>query len=272
MATYAVGDIHGCFETFRRLLECIEFDPGSDRLWLVGDLVNGGPDSVEVLRWVRRHGDCTVTVLGNHDLHLLAVASGAVSMRDSDDFDDVLEASDRDELLGWLRRRPLVHREGDTLMVHAGLLPEWTLEDAVSLAGEVEEVLRSESADRFLDEMYGNRPRGWRSALEGIDRLRVIVNACTRLRALDGRGDIDFEFTDELEALPDFLTPWFEFHGAAWRGARVVCGHWSAIGYHRSGAVHALDSGCAWGARLTAMRLDDERLFQVDSELPAVFD
>lgn len=271
MATYAVGDVHGCLETLNRLLDRVEFDFRRDRLWLVGDLVNGGPDSLEVLRWVREREEGVVTVLGNHDLHMLAVAAGGASMSERDNFDEVLEAPDADELLEWLRHRPLVHRRGEWLMVHAGLLPSWTTEEAVSLAGELEERLASEEAGGFLEVMHGNEPRRWRPELGGDDRLRLIVNALTRLRTVERDGAIDFDFASGLDELPDELTPWFEAEDRASSGTRIVCGHWSAIGYHRAGAVHVLDSGCAWGGELTALRLEDETLFQVDSELPAVF-
>jgi len=266
MATYAIGDIHGCLETLRRLLDRIDWDPERDRLWLVGDLVNGGPDSLGVLRWVRERSDRTVTVLGNHDLHLLAVAAGEAPNRPEDTFGRLLEAPDADRLLNWLRRRPMLHSSGDTVLVHAGLLPEWTADEAGRLAGELEEALRERDPSELFAEMYGNHPRGWSGELEGIDRLRVVVNALTRMRTLE-EGRMDFDFKGEPQNAPGHLEPWYSAEPRRWGGRRVVCGHWSAAGYRRSGDVHLLDSGCRWGGELTALRLDDEKLFQVESEL-----
>jgi len=273
MATYAIGDIHGCFETLQRLLDRIDYDRASDRLWFVGDLVNGGPDSLGVLRWVRERTDDVVTVLGNHDLHMLAVAAGEAPERPNDTFRPVLEAADADDLLDWLRRRPMLHRRDGAVLLHAGLFPSWTVERAEQLAAEVEEALRRRGPAELFADMYGNRPRTWSDEFEGIDRIRVIVNALTRMRSLqkEDRG-IDFDYKQQLEGVPEHLEPWFAVDDAEWEGARMVFGHWSAIGYHRSGTVHALDSGCVWGDSLTALRLEDEALFQVDSELPEVFD
>lgn len=272
MATYAIGDVHGCLETLERLLDAIDFRRAHDRLWFVGDLVNGGPDSVGVLRRVRRLGDRAVTVLGNHDLHLLAVASGAAEMREEDNFDDVLEAPDRGELLEWLGHRPMLHRRGDTLMVHAGLLPPWDADKAVALARELEDALRSDTRADFFDEMYGNRPRRWSDDLTGIERQRVIINAFSRMRCVDEAGQIDFDYKQELDGIPGGLMPWFAHPQRQTRDKRIVFGHWSAIGYHCEEGAHALDSGCVWGSKLTALRLDDEHLFQVASEMPTVFD
>lgn len=272
MSTYVIGDVHGCLDTLDRLLEAISFDPDDDRLWFVGDLVNGGPDSAEVVRRVRDFGDDAVCVLGNHDLHLLAVAAVDAPTRERDTFEDLLEAPDSDELLEWLRHRPLVHREGDTLMVHAGLYPSWTADRAVELAGETERLLRSDRYVDFLDRMYGNEPRGWSDDLEGVERHRVIVNGTTRMRCLDEAGRMDFDYKETLDGIPDGLMPWFAHPDRQSTDVDVVFGHWSAIGYHAEDRVHALDSGCTWGDTLSALRLDDGELFQVDSELPAVFD
>ena len=268
---YAIGDIHGCFETLGRLLDAIEFDPADDRLWLVGDLVNGGPDSLEVLRWVRRHPDSVTTVLGNHDLHMLAVASGAAEMRGKDNFEPVLRAPDADELLDWLRHRPLLVREGESAMVHAGLLPDWTIDEAEQVAGEVEAALQSGEAGEFFEAMYGNEPRRWRDDPTGHDRLRIVVNATTRMRTVDPDGAIQFDYKQGLDGIPDGQMPWFAHPRRRSTDTRLVFGHWSAIGYHSEANTHALDSGCSWGGPLSALRLEDERLFQVDSELPAVF-
>jgi bis(5'-nucleosyl)-tetraphosphatase (symmetrical) len=271
MSTWVVGDVHGCRKTLDRLLDVIDFDAERDELWTTGDLVNGGPDSLAVLRWARNLGDALTVVLGNHDLHMLAVASGARPMRESDDFGDVLEAPDADDLLDWLRHRPLLHRRGETVLVHAGLLPSWDLDRAEQLAGEVESVLRSGEAGTFFESMYGNEPRAWDDALEGEDRWRIVVNTTTRMRTLDEAGRLDFDFKETLEDVPDDRVPWFEHPDRVTEGARLLFGHWSAIGYHRRGRVHALDSGCVWGGELTAMRLEDGEIVQVPSEMPEQF-
>ncbi len=268
MATYVIGDIHGCYQTLQQLLEILPFDPASDKLWSTGDLVNRGPDSLGVLRWARELGETLTVVLGNHDLHMLAVAAGARAMREDDDFRDVLEAPDADDFLEWLSTRPLFHRRGDTALVHAGLLPSWTLDRAEQLAGEVEATLRSSERDDFFEVMYGNEPRRWRDALEGHDRLRLIVNAMTRMRVLDDEDGLEFDFKQSLDELPDARLPWFEHPDRAFEGARLVFGHWSTLGYHRHCDIHGLDSGCVWDGRLTAMRLEDGELFQVPSESP----
>jgi len=272
MSTYAIGDIHGCLETFERLLEAIAFDPGADRLWCVGDLVNGGPDSLGVLRRVREFGERAIVCLGNHDLHLLAVATGAAEARESDTFHDVLEAPDLATWIDWLRHRQLVHRDNDWLMVHAGLLPDWTSDRATELAGETEDLLRSDHCESFLDDMYGNHPRRWRDDLGGIERHRLLVNATTRMRCLDADARIDFDYKRQLDGIPEDLMPWFRHPDRQSTDVEIVFGHWSAIGYHREDRIHALDSGCVWGGALTALRLEDREVFQVDSELPVVFD
>lgn len=278
MAFYAIGDIHGCFETFQRLLRRIDFDPQSDRLWLTGDLINGGPASLETLRWVVDHEDVAQTVLGNHDLHMLAVAAGAREMRKKDTFSEVLEADDADRLLGWLRRQPLVRRTDDYLMVPAALLPSWSADDALRLSEEVEQILQSERAGEFFEHMYGNKPARWSEELEDYVRLRVIVNAMTRLRAVAPKGGMTFDFSGPIEDIPEDRTPWFEapwFEATGvegserrWDDHTVIFGHWSALGIHKVGQVCALDSACVWGGKLSAMRLEDEAIFQVTSEMP----
>ena len=192
MSHYAIGDIQGCHAEFCHLLELVGFSARDDRLWLVGDLVNRGPESLAVLREVKALGDSVVTVLGNHDLHLLTVAAGHTKAHRQDTIAPILDAPDRDELLGWLQRRPLVAAEGDHLLVHAGLVPAWTPAMALALSGEVQAMLASEHADRFLRELYGDEPRAWRDGLTGLDRLRVIVNACTRMRFCTADGRMEF--------------------------------------------------------------------------------
>ena len=266
MATYAIGDIHGCFAEFQQLLDKIDFDEDRDHLWHTGDLVNGGPDSLSTLRWFVEHDDVATTVLGNHDLHLLAVATGSHEMRPKDNFDDVLQAPAADELIDWLRRQSLVVTDDDRVLVHAGLLPGWTVDDAREAARDVEELLAHPKPEQLLDSMYGNRPNhpDLVSSLE--ERWRLTVNALTRMRALERDGSLNFSFKSTYDELPDELVAWFDVDEPAWAGARIICGHWSALGLHRTESVTALDTGCRWGGQLTAMRLDDEAIFQVDRQ------
>ncbi|TXT20521.1 MAG: bis(5'-nucleosyl)-tetraphosphatase (symmetrical) [Gallionellaceae bacterium] len=263
MATYAVGDIQGCCAEFRQLLDLMRFDPSADQLWLVGDLVNRGPDSAGVLRLVKSLGAAALTVLGNHDLHLLAVAEGEVESHHSDTLGDVLAAPDRDELLAWLREQRLLHVEGNHLLVHAGLLPDWSVTRAQQLAGEVEAALRGPDYRKFLAHMYGNHPDHWDDGLTGYKRLRVITNACTRMRICTPLGGMEFKFKGLAQNVPAGYLPWFEVPGRASAGATVICGHWSALGLKIAPDVIALDTGCLWGGPLSAVRLEDRKLFQV---------
>ena len=263
MSTYAIGDVQGCWVELQRLLESVGFQPGRDRLWLVGDLVNRGPQSLEVLRFVRGLGDAAITVLGNHDLHLLALARGHVKPRDDDTLQAVLQAEDRDELLHWLMQQPLLHREGDTLLVHAGLLPQWDADQAEALAADVQAALRGPEPDRFLSQLYGSQPRAWCDALQGADRLRVIVNAMTRMRFCSASGEMEFASKGEATDAPRGYLPWFEVPGRASAATPVVCGHWSALGLRLAPGLLALDTGCVWGGQLTAVRLEDRKITQV---------
>ncbi len=263
MATYAIGDLQGCWEPFRALLRRIDFNPARDRLWLAGDLVNRGPGSLEILRWVTEHQDAVTAVLGNHDLHLLAVAEGVEPLKRSDTFDALLEASDRDALLTWLRARPLVVRDEQFLMVHAGLLPQWTTDDAVRLAGEVETVLQGSGRANYLRGMRGNLPDAWREELSGIERLRVLTNAFTRLRFCTKDGRMEFAHNEGPEERPAGFLPWFDAPQRASAGVTIVCGHWAALGLHMRPNLLALDSGCVWGNALTAVRLEDRTVYQV---------
>jgi bis(5'-nucleosyl)-tetraphosphatase (symmetrical) len=262
MALYAIGDLQGCLEPLERLLDALAFDPGRDRLWFVGDLVNRGPDSLGCLRYVRGLGSSAITVLGNHDLHLLCVAEGIEKPRPRDTLEAVLAAPDRDELVDWLRRRPLMHVEGAFAMVHAGLLPEWPVARARALAGEVEAVLQGPGWRRFLSRLYGNEPRRWDDGLAGDDRLRAIVNAMTRLRVCTRDGAMDLSFKGEPGERHANGIPWFEMPNRASATHTIVCGHWSAMGLKVSPKLLALDSGCVWGRSLTAVRLGDLRLWQ----------
>ena len=227
----------------------------------MGDLVNRGPDSLRCLRFVRSLGDRAVTVLGNHDLHLVCVAEGVVKAKGRDTLQDVLAAPDRDELVAWLRTRPLMHVEGDFALVHAGLLPEWSVGRARELAGEVEGALRGPGYRKLLERMYGDKPDRWSDDLDGIDRLRVIINAMTRLRVVDDAGRMVFKFKGEPGDAHEGWTPWFDVPGRASRDYTVVCGHWSALGLQVRPDLLALDSGCVWGRELSAVRLRDRAVF-----------
>ncbi|HLB14621.1 MAG TPA: symmetrical bis(5'-nucleosyl)-tetraphosphatase [Burkholderiales bacterium] len=263
MATFAIGDVQGCFEELEDLLGEIGFSRSRDRLWFVGDLVNRGPSSLEVLRFVKGLDDRAVVVHGNHDLHLLTLAAGHAKRRDDDTFDDVLAAPDRDELLDWLRFRPMLHVEDEYVMVHAGLLPSWPVAQAQDLAAEVEAELRSRRHRLFLAELYGSRPDAWDDGLRGMDRLRVIVNAMTRMRFCSADGVMELRVKGEVEQAPPGFMPWFEVPGRKTRGVPVICGHWSALGLKLKRDLLALDTACVWGGALTAVRLEDRRLFQV---------
>ncbi|HNR22667.1 MAG TPA: symmetrical bis(5'-nucleosyl)-tetraphosphatase [Steroidobacteraceae bacterium] len=260
MARYAIGDIQGCYDELRALLRALRFSSDRDELWFVGDLVNRGPKSLEVLRFVRDLGGNAVTVLGNHDLHLLAVAFGHGSrrLRRGDTLDAVLEASDREQLLEWLLAQPLAHHDADRgdLLVHAGLVPQWRAVDAVRLAREVGAALAADAPAVFAG-MYGNQPDTWDENLEGMARLRFIINALTRLRFCTPGGRMDLAEKAAPGDVAPPLAPWFSYGSARTRGARVICGHWSALGYSDSNGVIAIDTGCVWGGALTALSLDD---------------
>lgn len=258
MAVYAIGDIQGCYDPLRRLLDLLRFDPATDSLWLVGDLVNRGPHSVGVLRLVRGLGDRAVAVLGNHDLTLLAVAAGQVKPKRKDTFHSILDAPDRDELLHWLRYRPLLHHDptlGFT-MVHAGLPPQWDLALAQRGAAELEAVLRGSRYVEFLGRMFGGELRRWRDDLSGDDRLRFIVNALTRLRFCTIDGGLSLSEKGPPGSQGKGLLPWFAVPERRNADLNIVFGHWAALGYYRAPGVYALDTGCVWGNRLTAIRLD----------------
>jgi bis(5'-nucleosyl)-tetraphosphatase (symmetrical) len=263
MATYAIGDVQGCFDELQALLEAFRFDRASDRLWFVGDLVNRGPASLATLRFVRGLGDGAVVVLGNHDLHLLALALDHVKGRKDDTLDEVLAAPDARDLLDWLRNRPMIHVAGNTILVHAGLLPQWDIAKARSLAKEVETELRGPGYGAFLGTLYGSRPERWDDDLTGADRLRVVVNAMTRLRFCTPQGVMEFETKGETTQAPAGYLPWFDVPGRKSAGSIVVCGHWSALGLRVAPDLLALDSGCVWGGQLSAIRLEDRRLYQV---------
>jgi bis(5'-nucleosyl)-tetraphosphatase (symmetrical) len=266
MATYAIGDVQGCLGALSRLLEAFGFDRAHDQLWFVGDLVNRGPDSLATLRLIKDFGDVAVTVLGNHDFHLLAVSAGYAKTHRSDTLDAVLDAPDRDELLAWLRQRPMLHVQNEWAMVHAGLLPQWSVATAQMLAREVETALRGADWRQFLAQLYGDTPDSWNEGLRGTERLRVIVNAMARMRFCTASGAIEFRTKGETAKAPPGSFPWFDAPGRASRDHTIICGHWSTLGLKLRPDLIALDSGCVWGGSLSAVRLEDRRLFQVPCE------
>lgn len=272
MATYAIGDLQGCFRPFMTLLEEIEFDPVRDRLWIVGDLVNRGPASLEVLRWCYANRDHVVTVLGNHDLYLLARAVGAVTRKGRDTVDDILEADDSDELLDWLRHRPLIHQDNDWLMVHAGLHPSWSVEQAHEYARELEEQIRS-GYRHVMETFAKGAPSQLENGASPTERRQYALGVMTRMRMCYEDGRVDFQYKGALQDAPDHLRPWFSFPDRSASDVTVVFGHWAALGLHVDERVIGLDSGCVWGKALTAIRLDDRAVFKVlcDGALKAPF-
>jgi len=260
MAVYAIGDVQGCFAPLQSLLEKIQFSPDSDTLWFTGDLVNRGPESVEVLRYVKSLGSNAITVLGNHDLHLLAVAHDKKQQNKRDTLNSVLEADDAAELIDWLASRPLIHHDKslNVTLVHAGLIPDWNLDKARNLAGEVHEVLVGPRRADFLERMYGNHPDHWDDGLQGWDRLRVITNILTRLRYCDINGHLSLDEKGAPGSQPDNFLPWFEYMPTKHDFGSIVFGHWSTLGQRTLiNQAICIDDGCLWGGSLTAVRLDE---------------
>ena len=267
MATYAIGDIQGCYHAFQDLLARLNFNSNVDQLWLVGDIINRGSGSLEVLRWCYAHQDHIQIVLGNHDLHALVVAHGIRRANKRDTLQSIFEAKDSSDLLNWLRHQPLMFANEQYVMVHAGLMPQWHLKEALIYAKEVEHALQSDAYVDFLTHMYGNTPNVWQDKLAGYDRLRVITNSMTRMRACTAAGVMDFEFKGELKDMPAEYMPWFDVPTRKTSAARVVCGHWSALGLHQRDNVYALDTGCLWGGMLTAMCSENIAITQVPSNI-----
>lgn len=263
MAHYAIGDVQGCRAALEDLLERIAFDPASDRLYFAGDLVARGPDSLGTLRLLHGLGHCVDSVLGNHDLHLIAAWHGYSSPKSKDNTLPILEAHDRDTLMDWLANRHLLMElPGRHVLVHAGIPPVWNLATARHCAREVEQALRSPGRDAFLAGMYGNEPAGWDDDLEGSARLRVITNYLTRMRLLDAQGALDFSHKEGLDTAPPHLRAWFEIDNPGLEGVRVLFGHWAALQGDAGHSPHvALDHGCVWGNSLCAWRLEDGQRF-----------
>lgn len=265
MATYAIGDVQGCYEALHRLTQQIGFDPTTDRLWFVGDLVNRGPDSLSVLRYIKQLGDQAVAVLGNHDLFLLAVAEGIATLRPEDTLQAILDSPDRDELLSWLRKQPLFYREGPVAMVHAGLLPQWSMDETEQLAREVETGLRGPTYREVLRALYPSKHLQWTPNLTGPTKLATIIKVLTRLRACSPDGRMESSYNGHPDRIPSGYFPWFTIPGRRHGNTTIVCGHWAALGLHCEDRLLAIDSGCVWGRQLTAVRLEDRKIFQVEN-------
>ncbi len=266
MATIAIGDVQGCWLTLEALLSKLRFRRGHDKLWFVGDLVNRGSGSLPCLRFVKSLGDDAVVVLGNHDLHLLAVAEGIAKSHRLDTLNDVLNAPDRADLLLWLRRQKLLHVDQNYAMVHAGLMPQWSWRTAQKLAGEIEQSLRGPRFRELLTNMYGNEPAVWRKSLRGHNKMRLALNTLTRMRTMTTDGALDLQFKGELASTPAGRTPWFEMPTVRRAKRTVIAGHWSALGLVQTNGFIGLDTGCVWGRQLTAFRLDDRKIFQMPSQ------
>ncbi len=260
MTVYAVGDLQGCLKPLQCLLNEVAFDPSKDRLWLVGDLVNRGPQSLATLRFLYAMRDSLICVLGNHDLHLLAVAHNRERLKKSDTLQEILDAPDRDDLLDWLRQQKLLHydAERDTLLVHAGIPPQWSLSKALKCAAEVQAVLRDDSRlPEFLDGMYGNQPTRWDKDLQGVTRLRVITNYLTRMRFCSADGSLDLKSKEGADSAPAGFAPWFSYDNRKTRSHTIIFGHWAALeGRCDASNVVALDTGCVWGGAMTLLNLD----------------
>lgn len=270
MPTYAVGDLQGCLAPLLQLLDDVSFSPATDQLWLAGDLVNRGPASLETLRFVKQLGNSAAIVLGNHDLHLLAVSRGHKTANPKDTLSEILEAPDSADLLDWLIQQPLIqhHEALNYTMVHAGIPPIWSVTDALAMAKEVQQALTGDNADAFFAAMYGNEPRGWKDSLQGNDRLRVITNYFTRMRFCDAQGQLELKTKTDPSTAPDGFRPWFSHEPHRCANDRVIFGHWASLqGKTQRQNFIALDTGCVWGGELTMIRLDDGQLFSCDCGL-----
>lgn len=259
MATYAIGDLQGCYQPLQRLLEKIRFDATQDTLWLAGDLVNRGPQSLETLRFIKSLGDAAVTVLGNHDLHLLAIAAGSKKSA-AKTLQSLLQADDRAELLDWLRKQKVFHHSASLgySMLHAGLPPQWDLAQTQACADELEAVLHSDRYIDFLDVMYGDEPDLWSDDLQDMQRLRFICNCFTRLRYCDTQGRLLMKEKGAPGSQPNDQLPWFVLPQRRSQSMKIIFGHWSTLGLYQQHGVYALDTGCVWAGQLTAMRIDSE--------------
>ncbi|MSQ80290.1 MAG: symmetrical bis(5'-nucleosyl)-tetraphosphatase [Candidatus Methylopumilus sp.] len=266
MATYVIGDIQGCYYSFLKLLKKINFTPRKDNLWLVGDLINRGNGSLQVLRWCYKHKSSVKAILGNHDLHALAAKYNIIPLDNDDTLDKLFKAKDSEKLFDWLRSLPLAHYEKKHLMVHAGVLPNWNLKDILQLSREVSKSLLGKKYITLLKNMYGNEPSQWSNTLTKNHRLRVVINTLTRLRALKKNGAIDFSYKGELKTMPKNLIPWFEHPKRRTKKTPIIFGHWSALGLVVKDNIFAIDTGCVWGRSLTAIELESKHIFSVKTD------
>lgn len=255
MSIYAIGDIQGCFDELLTLLDVIKFDKSSDQLWFAGDLVNRGPKSLETLRFVKSLGSSAITVLGNHDLHLLATAFKQRQPHKKDSLTDILQAPDCDELLNWLRHQPLFHHNDNFCLLHAGLPPQWDFAKTKAMARKAEKVLQGPEHLAFFKAMYGDKPNKWRDDLIGMEKIRFIVNCFTRIRYCDKTGQLDFKHSGPIGSQPNHLTPWFKTPKRQSKDMTIIFGHWSTLGYYQDDHCYGIDTGCLWGGQLTAIKL-----------------
>lgn len=262
MSIYAIGDVHGCYDDLLRLLHVIKFDAQNDQLWFTGDLVNRGHQSLETLRFVKSLGNRAVTVLGNHDLHLIATALYPQYAHKKDTFNAILHAADGDELLHWLRHRPLFHAHNDFCLLHAGLPPQWNFAQTQKMALAAENMLQGPTYKTFFKVLYGNKPKQWSPALQSMhnqdmDKIRFIINCFTRIRYCDADGRLDFEHKGRLGSQPSHLMPWFKVPQRQSEGMNIIFGHWSTLGYYQQHNCYAIDTGCFWKGQLTALKLGE---------------
>ncbi|NOQ77294.1 MAG: symmetrical bis(5'-nucleosyl)-tetraphosphatase [Methylococcaceae bacterium] len=260
MSIYAIGDIQGCFDDLLRLLDVIKFDDKSDQLWFAGDLVNRGPKSLETLRFVKSLGSSAITVLGNHDLHLLATSYKQRKPHKKDSLTDILQADDCDELLTWLRQQPLFHYNDNFCLLHAGLPPQWSFKKTKAMALKAEKVLQGDNYLAFFKTMYGDQPNTWSSDLKGMDKIRFIVNCFTRIRYCDENGQLDFKCSAAVGSQPSPLIPWFTVANRQSKEMKIIFGHWSTLGYYQGNNCYAIDTGCLWGGQLTAIKLGKNKV------------
>jgi bis(5'-nucleosyl)-tetraphosphatase (symmetrical) len=270
VATYAIGDIQGCLDPLKALLKSFDFTTDQDRLWIAGDIVNRGPKSLETLRFVYENRDHINIVLGNHDLHLLAVAAGFKRSLPSDTLDEILAAPDCNNLLGWLKMQPLIHRDSSLnyTMVHAGIPPQWSINESLAYAKEVEMILKGDNINDFLKVMYGNEPNSWSNSLTGMDRIRLITNYFMRMRFCTSSGQLELKTKSSVADAPDGYFPWFTIDNRKAKNDNIIFGHWAALkGQTHEKNIFALDTGCVWGGELTAMRLEDRKFFSVKNSI-----
>ena len=268
MSTYAIGDIQGCYNELRQLVDSIQFNPDTDKLLFAGDLVNRGPDSLATLRFVKSLGDAADSVLGNHDMHLLALSQGNLSHQSGSTLDDILSAPDRDELLDWLRHRPFLIFDDKTqsAVIHAGLPPQWSLSEARRYSQELEQTLQGDDFNAYCMDMYGNKPKKWKDSLQGMDRLRFITNCFTRLRFCTNKGKLSFSDKGPPGTQQEDFLPWYEVADRKTANDLIYFGHWSTLPLAKRNNAWSLDTGCLWGGSLSAVRLEDQQVFQVSCD------